>query len=106
MIKPLINGNYFIPNTSSLLYYYRTYRIRKNYFLTNLNLKIIYEIDKIYIYSQPVHQDLHQKRTKGFSNYIPMEIIPNILFGKVTDLVIDEIVNDEDFEKSVTEKKT
>ena len=36
----------------------------KSYFLTNLILNIINEIEKIYIYSPSLHQDLHQKLFK------------------------------------------
>ena len=33
----------------------------KSVFLTNLNLNIIIEFDKIYIYSPSLHQDFYQK---------------------------------------------
>ena len=76
----------------------------KSYFLTNLILNIINEYDKIYIYSPSLHQDLYQKLIKCFSNYIPIHIIPSIL--KEEDIVIEEIVNSKDFEKSNTEIET
>ena len=50
----------------------------KSAFLTNLILNIINEYDKRYIYSPSLHQDLYQKLIKGFSNSIPIHIIPNI----------------------------
>ena len=78
----------------------------KSVFLTNLILNIINEIDKIYIYSPSLHQDLYQKLIKCFSNYIPINIIPNILSEEDLDLVIQEVVNNKDFEKSVTEIET
>ena len=78
----------------------------KSVFLTNLVLNIINEYDKIYIYSPSLHQDLYQKLIKCFSNYISIKIIPNILNETDIDLVIDEIVNDKDFEKSDTEIET
>ena len=78
----------------------------KSVFLTNLILNIINEYDKIYIYSPSLHQDLHQKLSKCFSNYIPIHIIPNILNEEDIDIVIEEIVNDKDFEKSNTEIET
>ena len=78
----------------------------KSVFLTNLNLNIINEYDKIYIYSPSLHQDLNQKIIKSFSNYIPNHIIPNILNEEDIDIVIDEIVNNKDFEKSNTEIET
>ena len=78
----------------------------KSVFLTNLILNFINEYDKIYIYSQSLHQDLYQKLIKCFSNYIPIKIIPNILNEEDIDVVIEEIVNIKDFEKSDTEKET
>ena len=78
----------------------------KSVFLTNLILNIIYEYDKIYIYSPSLNQDLYQKSIKCFSNYIPIHIIPNILNEEDIDLVIEEIVNNKDFEKSDTEIET
>ena len=78
----------------------------KSVFLTNLILNIINEYDKIYIYSTSLHQDLYQKLFKCFSNFIPINIIPNILNGEDINVVIEEIVNNKDFEKSGTEKET
>ena len=75
-------------------------------FLTNLILNIINDYDKIYIYSPNLHQDLYQKLFKCFSNYIPIQIIPNILNEENIDIVIQEIVNNKDFEKSVIEIET
>ena len=79
----------------------------KSFFLTNLFLNINDEFDKIYIYSPSLHQDLYQKLIKYFSNYIPIHIIPkNILNEEDIDVVIEEIVNIEDFEKSDIEIQT
>ena len=78
----------------------------KSVFLTNLILNIINEYDKIYIYSHSLHQDLYQKIIKCFSNYIPIDIIPNILNEADIDVVIGEIVNNKDFEKSDCEIET
>ena len=78
----------------------------KSVFLTNLILNIINEYDKIYIYSPSLHQDLYQNLIKCFSNYIPIHIIPNILNEADIDVVIEEIVNNKDFEKSDTEIET
>ena len=72
----------------------------KSVFLTNLIFNIINEYDKIYIYSPSLHQDLYQKLIKCFSNYIPIHIIPNILNEADIDIVIDELVNNKEFEKS------
>ena len=78
----------------------------KSVFLTNLILNIINEYNKKYIYSPSLHQDLYQKLFKGFSNYTPINIIPKILNEEDIDIVIDEIVNNKDFQKSNTEIKT
>ena len=78
----------------------------KSVFLTNLILNIINENDKIYIYSPSLHQDLYQKLIKCFSNYIPINIIPNILNDQEIDFVIEEVINHEDFEKSNIEIET
>ena len=78
----------------------------KSVFLTNLSLNIINEYDKIYIYSPSLHQDLYQKLIKCFSNYIPIHIIPNILNEEDIDIVIEEVVNNKDFEKSNIEIET
>ena len=78
----------------------------KSVFLTNLILNIINEYNKIYIYSHSLHQEFYQKLIKCISTYIPIHIIPNILNEENIDVVIDEIVNNKDFEKSDTEIKT
>ena len=78
----------------------------KTYFLTNIILNIINEYDKIYIYSPFLHQDLYQRLIKCFSNHIPIHIIPNILNEEDIDIVIDEIINNKDFEKSDIEIET
>ena len=80
--------------------------VGKSVFLTNLNLIFINEYDKINIYSPSVHKDLYQKVTKYFSNYIPIHIIPNILNEEDIDILIDEIINKKDFERSNTEIET
>ena len=74
--------------------------------LANFIFNIINEYDKIYIYSPSPHQDLYQKLFKCFSNYIPIHIIPKFLIEKDIDVVIDEIDNKEDFEKSNAEIET
>ena len=43
---------------------------------------------------------------KCFSNYIPIHILPNILNEEDLDVVIEDIVNNKDFEKSDTEIET
>ena len=78
----------------------------KSVFLTSLIFNIINEYDKIYIYSPSLHQDLYRKLNKCFSNSIPIHIIPNILNEDDIDIVIEEIVNNKDFEKSNIEIET
>ena len=78
----------------------------KSVFSTNLILNVINGYDKLYIYSPSLHQDLYQKLIKCFSKYIPSHIITNILNEEDIDVVIEEIVNNKDFEKSNTEIET
>ena len=78
----------------------------KTVFLTNIILNIINEYNKIYIYSPSLHQDLYQRLIKCFSNYIPIRIISNILNEEDIDILIEEIVNNKDFEKSDIEIET
>ena len=78
----------------------------KSVFLTNLILNNINEHDKNYFYSPSLHQDLYQKLFNCFSNYIPIHIIPNTLNEEDIDIVIEEIVNNKDFQKSDTEIET
>ena len=70
----------------------------KSVFLTNLILNNINEYDKIYISSPSLHQDLYQKLIKCFSNYIPIKKIPNIVNEEDIDIVIEELVNNKEFE--------
>ena len=78
----------------------------KSVFLRYLILKIINEYDKLYIYSRSLHQDLYQKMNKCFTNYLPFHINPNILNEEDIDVVIEEKVNNKDFEKSNTDIET
>ena len=78
----------------------------KSVFLTNLILYFINDIDKIYIYSPSLHQVLHQKIIKCFSDYIPIDILPNSLNEEAYDRVIDEVVNNKSFRKSDIEIET
>ena len=64
---------------------------------------IIAEYDKMYIYSPRLHQDLYQKLIKCFSNYIPIHKIPNIIDEEDLGLVIEEVLDNKDFEKPDTE---
>ena len=75
-------------------------------FLTDLNLNIINEYDKIYIYSTSLHQELYQNIIKCSGKYIPINISPNILNEEEIDSLIEEVFINEDFEKSGTELET
>ena len=76
-------------------------------FLTSLILNILNEYDKIYIYSPSLHQDLYQKLIKCFCYYyIPIHIIPNILKEEDIDVIIEEVINNKDFEKLNIETET
>ena len=70
------------------------------------NFEFFNEYNKIYIYNPSLHQDSYQKLIKSFNNYLLHIIIPNILNEDDIDMVIEEIVNNEDFEKSDTEIET
>ena len=80
--------------------------VGKSYFLTNIFLNIINEYDKIYIFTPSLHQDLYQKLIKCFSNKIPIHIITNILNEEDLDIIIEEMVNNKDFQKSDIEIET
>ena len=78
----------------------------KSVFLTNLILNIVNEYNEIYNYSPSLRQDLYQKIINCFSNFVPTNIIPNTLNEQDIDTIIDEIVNNTDFEKSDFEIET
>ena len=80
--------------------------VGKSVFLTNIILNVINEYDKIYIYSPSLHQNLYQKLIKCFNNKIPINIISNILNEENLDLIIEEVINNKNFQKSNTEIET
>ena len=84
----------------------RPSNVGKSVFLTNLIINNFNEYDKIYVFLPSIHQDLYQKLIKCFSKYIPFHIIPNNLNEEDFDIVIEEIVNNKDFEESDTEIET
>ena len=94
--------NFFYPNHPVRCIITGPSECGKSVFLTNLISNITNDYDKIYIYSLSLHQDLYQKLIECFSNYMPIHIIPNILNENDIDIVIEEIVNIKDFEKSNT----
>ena len=74
-------------------------------FITNLILNVN-GLEKIYIYSSSLHQDFYQKSIKCFNDFIPTNVIQNILNEENLDPSIEEIVIDENFEKSAPEIET
>ena len=80
--------------------------VGKSVFLTNLILNINNDNDNIYINSPSLHEDLYQLLIECFSNYIPFHIIPNILNEEDIDTVIEEILDNKDFETIDTEIET
>ena len=60
----------------------------------------------MYIHSPSLHQKLYQKLIKCLSNYTATQIILSILNEEDIDVVIEEIFNIKDFEKSDTEIET
>ena len=88
------------------MYHNRPSECGKSVFLTNLILNIFKKYDKVCIYSPSLHQDLYHKLVKCFSNYKPFHILPNILNEENIDFIVDEKVNNKDFEKSDIERET
>ena len=86
---------FLYPNHSARCIITGPWECGKSVFLTNLILNIVNDYDKIYIYSPSLHQDLYQKLSKCYSNYIPIHIIQNNLNEEVIDIAIDEIVNNK-----------
>ena len=80
--------------------------VGKSVIFKSLILNIIFEYYKIYIYSPSFHQDIYQKLNEYFSNFIPIHIIPNILSDEDIDVVIDEKINNKDFQNYDIEIET
>ena len=76
----------------------------KSTLLLKILFNIINEFDKIYIFSPTIHQPTYQKLIKSFQNFLPLNVIQNILKEKIPlddlDNTIEEIINHEDFEQS------
>ena len=73
----------------------------KSTLLFKILFNIINEFDKIYIHSPTIHQPNYQKLIKCFQNFLPLNVIDNILQADIDledlDDIIEELVNDEDF---------
>ena len=72
-------------------------------FLANLILNINKEYDNFYIYSPSLHQRFYQTINNCYSTSKPNIIITEALNEDYIDLMLEEIVNHNDFEKSYTE---
>ena len=72
----------------------------KSTLLFKILLNIINDFDKILIFSPTIHQPIYQKLIKCFENFLPSNIIQNILKEGISleklDEVIEEIIKDED----------
>ena len=73
----------------------------ENQYFTNLILDNIFEFEKIYIYSPSLHRDLYHKLNICSINYIPNHIIPNNLNEDEMEVVMEQMVTDNDFEKNI-----
>ena len=82
----------------------------KTCFLSNLILNISNEFSKLYIYSPSIYQELYQKIIKCLNAFLPLNVVQNILNENISiddlDTVIEEIINNEDFESSEIEIET
>ena len=85
------------------MYHYRTKRMRKIMFLTNLILNIINYFGKIY--SPSLHQDLYRKLNESFTNFTPINLIQNVLNEENLHYLLEELVNDKNCEDSKPKKK-
>ena len=73
---------------------------------STLLFKILFNIinDKILLYSPTIHQPVYRTIIKRFNNFLPLNVIQNILRESIPldelDKTIEGIINDEDFESS------
>ena len=98
--------NFLYPNHPVRCIITGPFECGKSVFLTNIISNIINEYDKIYKYSPIFHQLLYEKIIKCLRNYIPIHIFTNIVNEENFDIVVEEIVNDKNFEKSDNEVET
>ena len=75
----------------------------KSCFLAKLLLNIIKDLRKNYMFIHRLYITIYNEKNKYFTDFIPINIMENILNEEVLDPMIDEIVNDEKFRKSETE---
>ena len=76
----------------------------KSILLFTIFFNIINDFDKIFIYSPTIHQPVYWTFIKCPNNFLPLEVIQNILREGIPldelDRTIEETINDEDFESS------
>ena len=81
--EQLTHGQISIPDTSSELYYNRTFTMRKILFPNKFKIKCFRSICKnIYIYSPSLHQDLHQELIRFLNSFTPNLLPGYPAFGK------------------------
>ena len=82
----------------------------KSTLLFKILFNIINEFDKILIFSPTIHQPTYNTIIKCFNNFLPLNVIQNILKEQIPldelDTTIEEIFNDEDFESSHIERES
>ena len=74
-------------------------------FLTNLALNNINDWE-INVFSPSLHQDLYENLEKCVVNFIPINIIQDILSEEDLDLLVEESVYHKNFENCKTELET
>ena len=78
----------------------------KSCFLTKFISNIINVFGKIFYCSPSLHQDSCQKLIKCCSNFLPIISVQNIFNEEDLDVIIEEIGNNENFEKSELQIET
>ncbi len=76
----------------------------KSTLLFKILFNIINDFDKNLIFSPTIHQSSYKTIIKCFNSFLPLKAIQNILKEKIPldelDTIIEEIMNEEDFESS------
>lgn len=73
-----------------------------------MNILNMIPFDKLFLFSRSIHQDYYQTLIRCHENFLPRNVIENIFNEppksmEELDQIINEIVNDEEFETSETE---
>ena len=73
-------------------------------FLIKENFKCYHRVWKnVHLFTVSTPRYILEFFLKSFDNFIPMNVIQNILNDKNSNLLLEEIVNDGNYEKSETE---